>query len=83
VQQNEINDELSAAIEEANRLNGEAGKALEKAIKKAIAAGVDDYAFTAAKRMLDTYIRAHNIAARHFIIRRKKLKAAAAKAARG
>jgi hypothetical protein len=69
---------LEAAIEKAQSLNQEAGAALDKAIKAAIREPdlVDDYRYIAANKMLDVYIRSHNVAARYQIARVRKMKTA-------
>ena len=79
----DIQDHVHTALEEAFRLNNEAIKVLKEAIKKTIESVSDDYASTAANSMLAICLRAHNVSARYYITRRRKLKSAAAKAARG
>jgi hypothetical protein len=76
MQNDAITKALEDAVEEAKQLNQQAGAVLEKAIKAAICeTNLDnDYRYKAATRMLDVYIRAHNVVAKYEIARSRELK---------
>ena len=78
----EITGGLNTAIEEAGRLNQQAGALLQKAITKAMSSEfpTSEFRYTHALRLLRGTQRQHVMVVKYLMMRTKKVKALAAKA---